>query len=77
MHCCTETALKERRMRFFPFPSRLPCGAAWILCFILLIQLLPFAVDRFYVLLILSRVLTVRHHRADAFEEESKPSLGL
>lgn len=77
MYCCTETALKERRMHFFPFPSCLLRGAAWILCFILLIQLLPFPVDRFCVLLILSRVLTVRQHRADAFEEESKPSLGL
>lgn len=60
-----------------PFPFRLLYGAAWILCFILLMQLLPFPVDRFRVLLILSRVLTVRHHIADAFEEERKPSLGL
>lgn len=77
MHCCTETALKERRMHLFPFSSCLLDGAAWILCFILLIQLLSFPVDRFRVLLILPRVLTVRRHRADAFEEERKPSLGL
>lgn len=59
---------------FLPFPL---LSAAWILCFIPLIQQLPFPVHRFRVLLIPSPVLTVGHHRANAFEEERKPSLVL
>lgn len=73
----TETAPKERRIHFFPLPSHLLCGAARTLCFLLLMQLLPFPADRFRVLSIPPGAFTVRHHRADAFEESREPLSAL